>query len=137
MSFGPLRKVSDPPIKVIRVYPVTPVSSVVKIFVHGSSQRNRLFGREFTELSLGGRVPFEWTNVSATACGRQDASTYQLSLHWIRFAMSTDADVIIIGAGVAGFAAAAALNQYGPKVGIFDGRDCVGGRVLTRQGPVC
>ncbi len=57
MSFGPLRKVSDPPIKVIRVYPVTPVSSVVKIFVHGSSQRNRLFGREFTALSLGLQSP--------------------------------------------------------------------------------
>jgi len=51
--------------------------------------------------------------------------------------MSTDADVIIIGAGVSGLAAAAALSKSGRKVVILEARDWMGGRVLTRQVPVC
>ena len=76
-------------------------------------------------------------DVSATACSAQDASTYQLPLHWNRFAMSTDADVIVIGAGVSGLAAAAALSKPGRRVVILEARDWIGGRVLTREDPVC
>jgi monoamine oxidase len=51
--------------------------------------------------------------------------------------MSTDADVIIVGAGVSGLAAAAALSRRGRSVIILEARDWIGGRVLTRQDPVC
>jgi len=51
--------------------------------------------------------------------------------------MSTDADVIIVGAGVSGMAAAAALGKSGHSVIILEARDWIGGRVLTRQDPVC
>jgi monoamine oxidase len=51
--------------------------------------------------------------------------------------MSTDADVIIIGAGVSGLAAAAALSRSGHSVVILEARHWIGGRVLTRQDPVC
>jgi monoamine oxidase len=51
--------------------------------------------------------------------------------------MSTDADVIIIGAGVSGLAAAAALSKSGRKIVILEARDWLGGRVLTREDPVC
>ena len=50
--------------------------------------------------------------------------------------MSTDADVIIIGAGVSGLAAAAALSSSGRSVLILEARDWIGGRVLTREDPV-
>src|SRR3981081_1691669 len=52
------------------------------------------------------------------------------------FTMSTDADVIIIGAGVSGLAAAAALSSSGRSVLILEARDWIGGRVLTREDPV-
>jgi monoamine oxidase len=51
--------------------------------------------------------------------------------------MSTDADVIIIGAGVSGLAAAAVLSRSGRSVIMLEAREWIGGRVLTRQDPVC
>jgi monoamine oxidase len=51
--------------------------------------------------------------------------------------MSTDADVIIIGAGVSGLAAATALSSSGRSVLVLEARDWIGGRVLTREDPAC
>lgn len=51
--------------------------------------------------------------------------------------MSTDADVIIVGAGVSGLAAAAALSRHGQSVVILEARDWIGGRILTVQDPAC
>ncbi len=46
-----------------------------------------------------------------------------------------DADVIVIGAGAAGLAAARALAQRSVRTLVVEARDRVGGRVLTRTGP--
>jgi len=51
--------------------------------------------------------------------------------------MSTDADVIVIGAGVSGLAAASALGRRGHSVLVLEARAWIGGRVLTQQDPVC
>lgn len=45
-----------------------------------------------------------------------------------------DADVIIIGAGAAGLAAAARLHRAGVNVLVIEARDRLGGRVLTHHG---
>ncbi|MBV9436453.1 MAG: FAD-dependent oxidoreductase, partial [Acidobacteria bacterium] len=44
-------------------------------------------------------------------------------------------DVLIIGAGAAGLAAAARLSQAGLRVSIVEARDRIGGRVLTKHPP--
>ncbi|HEY0709053.1 MAG TPA: FAD-dependent oxidoreductase, partial [Polyangia bacterium] len=44
-------------------------------------------------------------------------------------------DVIVIGAGMAGLAAADALAQRGRRVLVLEGRDRVGGRIDTRHEP--
>src|SRR5438132_13474078 len=43
-------------------------------------------------------------------------------------------DVLVLGAGVSGLAAAARLAQAGCTVRLLEGRDRVGGRILTRRG---
>ena len=40
-------------------------------------------------------------------------------------------DVVVIGAGVAGLAAAAELAEHGLRVRVLEARDRVGGRILT------
>ena len=47
-----------------------------------------------------------------------------------------DADVIVLGAGLAGLAAANHLGKSGVSVTIVEARDRIGGRVLTRRDPV-
>ena len=49
--------------------------------------------------------------------------------------MNVQADVIIIGAGVAGLTAARALSNSGLTVVILEARDRAGGRILTRHIP--
>src|SRR5207237_499677 len=49
--------------------------------------------------------------------------------------MGTETDVIVIGAGVAGLAAARGLHSAGVKVEIVEARDRIGGRILTLQDP--
>ncbi len=44
-------------------------------------------------------------------------------------------DVIVIGAGAAGLAAAAALSKAGRSVRILEARDRIGGRIWTRLEP--
>ena len=46
----------------------------------------------------------------------------------------TDADVIVIGAGAAGLAAARELHRAGAKVLVIEARDRIGGRILTHHG---
>ena len=51
--------------------------------------------------------------------------------------MSSDPDIIIVGAGVAGLAAAVQLARTGMHVLILEGRDRIGGRIFTKHDPVC
>jgi monoamine oxidase len=48
---------------------------------------------------------------------------------------TTRADVVIIGAGVAGLAAARRLHDEGLRVLVLEARDRIGGRVYTRRDP--
>lgn len=50
--------------------------------------------------------------------------------------MQENADVVVVGAGVAGMMAAADLAGAGLKVLLLEARDRVGGRVFTRRDPV-
>src|SRR5580692_4166256 len=45
------------------------------------------------------------------------------------------ADVIVIGAGAAGLAAAARLTRAGQRVLMLEARDRIGGRIWTRREP--
>lgn len=45
------------------------------------------------------------------------------------------ADIVVIGAGVAGLAAARALHESGIKTLVLEARDRIGGRVFTRHDP--
>jgi monoamine oxidase len=47
---------------------------------------------------------------------------------------ATPTDVLVLGAGVSGLAAAVRLAQAGCTVRVLDARDRVGGRILTRRG---
>src|SRR6185312_5594275 len=49
--------------------------------------------------------------------------------------MTISHDVIVIGGGAAGLAAAAALGRHGRSVLVLDARDRVGGRIWTRFEP--
>lgn len=51
--------------------------------------------------------------------------------------MERDPDVIIIGAGMAGLAAASELGRSGLAVCILEARDRIGGRVFTQHDPAC
>ena len=51
--------------------------------------------------------------------------------------MSSNPAVIVVGAGVAGLAAACQLGRAGFAVQILEGRDRIGGRVLTHIDPGC
>ena len=46
-------------------------------------------------------------------------------------------DVIVIGAGAAGLAAAAELGRAGLSITILEARDRIGGRMFTQRDPVC
>ncbi|MFL5581030.1 MAG: flavin monoamine oxidase family protein [Gemmatimonadaceae bacterium] len=48
-----------------------------------------------------------------------------------------DTDVVVVGAGVAGLAAARALREGGLEVRVLEARDRIGGRVLTLRDPRC
>src|SRR5262245_36962086 len=48
-----------------------------------------------------------------------------------RFPLTINPDVVVIGAGVAGLAAAGELAAHGRSVLVLEGRDRVGGRILT------
>jgi monoamine oxidase len=49
--------------------------------------------------------------------------------------MSTSADVIVVGAGAAGLAAAAELGRAGLRVTLLEARDRIGGRIFTQNDP--
>jgi monoamine oxidase len=51
--------------------------------------------------------------------------------------MTSQADVIVIGAGAAGITAAVALAQAGKKVTVLEARNRIGGRIFTLRDPVC
>jgi monoamine oxidase len=51
--------------------------------------------------------------------------------------MSKLPEVIVIGAGAAGLAAAAQLGRAGRSVTILEARDRIGGRMFTQRDPVC
>lgn len=48
---------------------------------------------------------------------------------------ATRTDVVVIGAGVSGLAAARALRERGVRVEVLEARDRIGGRVLTHRDP--
>src|SRR5437764_9725470 len=50
--------------------------------------------------------------------------------------MSGDTDVLVIGAGAAGLAAAAELGRSGLAVTVLEARDRIGGRMFTQTDPV-
>jgi monoamine oxidase len=50
---------------------------------------------------------------------------------------STDVDVIVVGAGIAGLAAARELVRAGLSVQILEARDRIGGRIFSAHDPVC
>jgi monoamine oxidase len=54
---------------------------------------------------------------------------------FLTMSMSKTPDVIIIGAGAAGLAAAAELGRAGLSVTILEARDRIGGRMFTRRDP--
>jgi monoamine oxidase len=58
----------------------------------------------------------------------------RLSKH---FVMSRKPDVIVVGAGAAGLAAAVELARAGVSVIIIEARNRVGGRMFTQRDPVC
>ena len=47
--------------------------------------------------------------------------------------MNDDSQVIVIGAGMAGLAAARALAERGVQVVVLEARERVGGRIYTQQ----
>jgi monoamine oxidase len=51
--------------------------------------------------------------------------------------MAKDPDVVIIGAGMAGLAAAGDLGRAGLSVCILEARERIGGRVFTQRDPEC
>jgi monoamine oxidase len=51
--------------------------------------------------------------------------------------MAGDPEVIVIGAGAAGLAAAAELGLAGLSVVLLEARDRIGGRIFTQRDPVC
>jgi len=51
--------------------------------------------------------------------------------------MSSDPDILIVGAGAAGLSAAVQLARAGMQVSILEGRDRIGGRIFTKTDPVC
>jgi len=51
--------------------------------------------------------------------------------------MSKTPDVIVIGAGAAGLAAAADLGRAGLSVTVLEARNRIGGRMFTQRDPVC
>src|SRR5579864_8474075 len=51
--------------------------------------------------------------------------------------MAKDPSVIIVGAGMAGLAAAQELGRAGLSVCILEARDRIGGRVFTQHDPAC
>ena len=55
---------------------------------------------------------------------------------WLKVFMPFNPDVIILGAGVAGLAAAAELSRAGLAVTIIEARDRIGGRIFTLRDPV-
>lgn len=56
----------------------------------------------------------------------------------MKLAVETDRfDVIVIGAGVAGLAAAVELGRNGKTVCLLEARDRIGGRILTHREPDC
>src|SRR5688500_8553209 len=49
--------------------------------------------------------------------------------------MTVTTDVVVIGAGVAGLAAARTLTEAGTRVQVLEARDRIGGRILTHREP--
>jgi monoamine oxidase len=51
--------------------------------------------------------------------------------------MSEDCDVVVVGGGIAGLAAASKLVRTGLSVCVLEARDRIGGRILTQRVPGC
>ncbi|KAJ5107693.1 hypothetical protein N7456_004368, partial [Penicillium angulare] len=85
--------------------------------------------------SLPGSSPLKPSNCGSDLAARLQAATLIESApdEAPRTARSESKKVIVVGAGISGLRAAAVLQRHGCEVVVLEGRDRIGGRILTSR----